>query len=335
MVALAQAMTERAPDAWLVNFTNPAGMVTEAVRPVLGDRAIGVCDSPRGLCRRVARALGRERLWFDYYGLNHLGWLGAVREVRRDLLPGLLADDAALASFEEGRLFGADWLRTLGAIPNEYLYYFYFTAEAVAALGREARGELLRRGRDDFYAGDGDALAAWRATRAQRERTYMAEAGMERDDEPDGGGYEGEAMAVVDAIAADAGSVRDPQHREPRCAALPGRRRGGRGAVRRHAPVARTRSPWGRCPRTPRRSSARSRRWSGRRSPRRCPAPPVSRSRRWRCTRSSRASPRRARSSPGTVPGCPAGGALLVSICEAMLIATGRPTLDANDGGRP
>jgi 6-phospho-beta-glucosidase len=209
MVALARAMAERAPDAWLINFTNPAGMVTEAVRPVLGDRAIGVCDSPRGLCRRVARALGRERLWFDYYGLNHLGWLGAVRDGGHDLLPGLLADDAALESFEEGRLFGADWLRTLGAIPNEYLYYFYFTAEAVAALRREGRGDLLRRGQDAFYAArDGDALAAWRATRAERERTYMAEAGMERDDEPDGGGYEGEALAVVDAIASDAGAVR-------------------------------------------------------------------------------------------------------------------------------
>ena len=50
----------RAPGAWLINFTNPAGMVTEAVQQVLGERAIGVCDSPSGLCRRVARALGRD-----------------------------------------------------------------------------------------------------------------------------------------------------------------------------------------------------------------------------------------------------------------------------------
>src|SRR5438270_146835 len=81
-----------------------AGVVTEAVRAVLGDRAVGVCGAPRGLCRRVARALGRDRVWFDYYGLNHLGWLGAVRDRGRDMLPGLLADDAALESFEEGRL---------------------------------------------------------------------------------------------------------------------------------------------------------------------------------------------------------------------------------------
>jgi 6-phospho-beta-glucosidase len=180
------------------------------VQEVLGARAIGICDSPSALCRRVAAALGRDPsgLWFDYFGLNHLGWLRGVHDGERNLLPDLLADDAALESFEEGRLFGAEWLRTLGAIPNEYLYYFYFTAEAVAALRREGRGALLQRGQDDFYAGDGDALAAWRATRAQREQSYMAEAGVERDEEPSGGGYEGEALAVVDAIATDARSVR-------------------------------------------------------------------------------------------------------------------------------
>ena len=50
----------RAAGAWLINFTNPAGMVTEAVRQVLGDRVIGICDTPSALCRRVARALGRD-----------------------------------------------------------------------------------------------------------------------------------------------------------------------------------------------------------------------------------------------------------------------------------
>ena len=89
MVALAEAMAARAPGAWLINFTNPAGMVTEAVQQVLGERAIGVCDSPSGLCRRVARALGRDRgeLAFDYFGLNHLGWLKGVRDHDGELLP--------------------------------------------------------------------------------------------------------------------------------------------------------------------------------------------------------------------------------------------------------
>src|SRR5262249_27253336 len=60
MVRLAETVAARAPGAWFVNFTNPAGLVTEAVREVLGDRAIGICDSPAGLCRRVAVALGRR-----------------------------------------------------------------------------------------------------------------------------------------------------------------------------------------------------------------------------------------------------------------------------------
>src|SRR3954464_9112946 len=93
MVRLAETMAEHAPNAWLINFTNPAGMVTEAVQRVLGDRAIGICDSPAGLFRRVARALDRDHseLWFDYFGLNHLGWLHGVRDRDRELLPELLA----------------------------------------------------------------------------------------------------------------------------------------------------------------------------------------------------------------------------------------------------
>jgi 6-phospho-beta-glucosidase len=194
-----------------VNFTNPAGMVTEALQSVLGERVVGICDSPSGLCRRVARALGRDpgEMWFDYFGLNHLGWLRAARDADGDRLPELLADHEKLGSFEEGRLFGADWLRTLGMIPNEYLYYFY--ADAAAAMGERPRGAYLLESQAEFYELNGqepaEALASWRATRAERDRTYMAAergaAGIaeDHDDGGDPGGYEGEAMAVVEAIA--------------------------------------------------------------------------------------------------------------------------------------
>jgi 6-phospho-beta-glucosidase len=215
MRAIAQTVAERAPGAWFVNFTNPAGLVTEAVQEILGGRAIGICDTPSSLCRRVAGALGRDpaELWFDYFGLNHLGWLRGVYDGDRDLLPGLLADDERLASLEEGRLFGADWLRSLGMIPNEYLYFYYFASDTVGALasGLESRAEFLLRQQDAFYRSNGrtpaEALAAWRATRAEREETYFQEAraaaGVEGHgpDREDVGGYEGEAMAVVEAIA--------------------------------------------------------------------------------------------------------------------------------------
>ncbi len=215
MVELAETIAERAPQAWLINFTNPAGMVTEVVRQVLGDRVIGICDTPSSLCRRVARALGHapEEVWFDYFGLNHLGWLQAASDSEGDRLPELLADDAALAGFEEGRLFGGDWLRALGMIPNEYLYYFYFGADTVSTIREQGqpRGAYLLDSQAAFYAQNGQdpaaALSAWRATRDERDRTYMAAerttAGIEADHDDGGeaGGYEGEALAVVEAIA--------------------------------------------------------------------------------------------------------------------------------------
>lgn len=215
MLELAQAVAERVPQAWFVNFTNPAGLVTEAIQDTLGGRVVGICDSPAGLCRRVAAALGRrpEELWFDYFGLNHLGWLRGVHDGERDLLPDLLADDERLGSFEEGRLFGGEWLRSLGMIPNEYLFFHYFSSDTVGALrsGLESRGAFLLHQQAAFYDANGrtpaEALDAWRATRREREATYFEEAraavGMSApaEDWEDVGGYEGQAIAVVEAIA--------------------------------------------------------------------------------------------------------------------------------------
>lgn len=215
MLEIARVVAERAPGAWLVNFTNPAGLVTEAVQEVLGGRAIGICDTPSALCRRAADALGRspDGLWFDYFGLNHLGWLRGVYDGDRNLLPDLLADDDLLDTIEEGRLFGGEWLRSLGMIPNEYLYFYYFASDTVGAVksGLESRAEFLLRQQAAFYESDGRtpeaALAAWRAVRAEREETYFEEArtaaGVDGHSAQwqDVGGYEGEAMAVVEAIA--------------------------------------------------------------------------------------------------------------------------------------
>ena len=215
---IAEAVREHAPSAWVINFTNPAGMVTEAMSRVLGDRVIGICDSPVGLFRRVARALGIDvaDAWFDYAGLNHLGWLRRVLVDGRDALPGLLADDDALGSFEEGQLFGATWLRALGSIPNEYLYYYYFTQDAIASIidAPATRGEFLLRQQEAFYrAVDSesarDAAARWEAVRQEREATYMAEsraasgAGGRNADDLDGGGYDQVALALMRAIAGD------------------------------------------------------------------------------------------------------------------------------------
>ena len=210
---IAERTRRLAPDAWFINFTNPAGIVTEAMQSVLGERVIGICDSPIALARRAIGALGLDpaATEIDYVGLNHLGWLRALRVDGTDHLPRLLDDPAALLRLEEGRLFGPEWLHTLGALPNEYLYYYYFTREAVASIlaAPQTRGEFLLDQQSAFY----DAVARdpheagelWRRVREQRDATYMREAraeGEERDEaDVAGGGYEGVALAIMAAIS--------------------------------------------------------------------------------------------------------------------------------------
>ncbi|MGJ3188975.1 6-phospho-beta-glucosidase [Paenarthrobacter sp. FR1] len=215
MTKLAEAMRKHCPDAWLINFTNPAGMVTEALLPVLGRRVIGICDSAGGLVQRAARAAGSPLPdgtldGVGYYGLNHLGWLYRLAPDGRDLLPELLADPAAIESMEEGRLFGRELLTKLGCLPNEYLYYYYRSSQATAAITqqRETRGASIHHQQSSLYPGlleSTDAYALWDAARRSREEGYLAEArthGEQRDEEDlAGGGYERVALSVMRALS--------------------------------------------------------------------------------------------------------------------------------------
>ena len=98
-----------------------------------------------------------------------------------------------IESFEEGRLFGAGWLRQFGSVPNEYLHYYYFARETRRAdeAVEATRGVFLAAQQRDFYARAAtlpgpEAYALWEATRLRREETYMASnrlaaGGVERD----------------------------------------------------------------------------------------------------------------------------------------------------------
>lgn len=212
---IAEAVRRVAPEAYVINFTNPAGMVTEAMSAVLGDRVVGICDSPVGMFKRVARALDVdvERAVFDYAGLNHLGWLRRVLVDGADLLPRLLADRALLLGTEEGRLFGPDWLATLGTMPNEYLWYWYYTADAVAAIERagSTRGEVLLEQQRTFWADEPETspLGRWERARRAREASYMADsreatgAGEREEEDLDGGGYDRVALQLMRAVSRD------------------------------------------------------------------------------------------------------------------------------------
>lgn len=233
VLEIAGAVKKHAPDAWFINFTNPAGVITEVMTGVLGNKVVGICDSPVGLARRCLRAAGvrgtdvrSASVEIDYIGLNHLGWLRGLVVEGEDVLPRLLADDHALGSFEEGRLFGASWIKTLGAVPNEYLHYYYFRREALDAdrHAQTTRGAYLARQQSSFYRGlsesdDGgaapaqgvpaskSALRLWEKTKLDREETYMqsnrdAAGTFERDAEDlMSGGYEAVALAIMRAIS--------------------------------------------------------------------------------------------------------------------------------------
>lgn len=144
------------PEAWLINFANPAGMLAEAVIHDGGwPRAVGICDGPVGLLRSAADLLGVPpgEVGIDYFGLNHLGWARGVWHNGRDRLPEVLARLAQMGGHAPGFPFAPGLLAALGMLPNEYLYYYY-SADAVANLRRagRTRGEQLLALNTQLYA---------------------------------------------------------------------------------------------------------------------------------------------------------------------------------------
>jgi 6-phospho-beta-glucosidase len=123
VLEIAERVRERA-DAWIVDFTNPVGIVTRALLDH-GHRAIGLCNVAIGFQRRWATWLGVEprRIVVDQVGLNHLTWVRRVLLDDRDVLPDLFAahGDEIAADLELPRRL----LDELGAVPSYYLRYFY------------------------------------------------------------------------------------------------------------------------------------------------------------------------------------------------------------------
>ena len=121
-----------ADDAWIVDFTNPVGIVTRSLLDA-GHRAVGLCNVAIGIQRSAATLLGvePERVLVDQVGLNHLTWVRALLLDGEDVLPDLLADrgDELAASVDLPRAL----LERLGVIPSYYLRYFYFHDEELAS----------------------------------------------------------------------------------------------------------------------------------------------------------------------------------------------------------
>lgn len=129
---IAERVGRRAsPEAWIVDFTNPVGIVTQALLDH-GHRAIGLCNVAIGLQRRFAAKLSVDpaRVSLDHVGLNHLSWEREVRVDGVDRLPELIESEAAWIGEMMG--FSADLIRTLGAVPSYYLRYYYAFDEVLS-----------------------------------------------------------------------------------------------------------------------------------------------------------------------------------------------------------
>ena len=119
-----------APGAWFVDFTNPVGIVTQALLD-RGHRAVGLCNSAIGFQRRFATLLGvpPDRVELEHVGLNHLTWERAVRVDGADRLGELLAGHGEALAADLGLPLAL--LRDLGVVPSTYLRYYYATAEVL------------------------------------------------------------------------------------------------------------------------------------------------------------------------------------------------------------
>jgi 6-phospho-beta-glucosidase len=232
VLAYCDLLSRCSPGAVLINFTNPAGLITQAISAQGKVRAVGVCDTPGGTVERLAAFLGdAEGFSASYGGLNHLGWVCSLRTGERERIGELLARFEELQAFDHRfTAFDPAMVRRVGAIPTEYVYYFYDGRRYVDEVRRagSSRGQDVLRLNAELlaalakaFAGDDGVDAAWsaydmllgvrrdtymhtdmqgdsgqgdaRARRAARAEPALAAARV--------GGYEGLALRVIDGLS--------------------------------------------------------------------------------------------------------------------------------------
>lgn len=151
MLELARDMENICPNAWLINYTNPSGIIAEALGKYSQVKYVGLCSGPKGWIAEILRLMGADpkRCSVDWLGLNHLGF--AIRV----FVDGVDCTGQAIEAVADHWPVDADWLRALGVIPATYLLYYYhpnrFVAEAQKP-GYRTRGEQVKQIEADLLA---------------------------------------------------------------------------------------------------------------------------------------------------------------------------------------
>ena len=165
LVKISNLMERLCPAAFLINFSNPSGMVAQALLNHSKIKTIGLCNIPVSMLSRIRSDLGLPDAEIEYVGLNHLSWVTAIKSGGRDYF-----QEAALAGSNFLELknlsdveFDHGCIRMAGGIPNSYLsYYYYREKERMKLLTREkTRGEMcaeIERELLEIYSSDGPAV---------------------------------------------------------------------------------------------------------------------------------------------------------------------------------
>jgi 6-phospho-beta-glucosidase len=235
VLSYCELLSRCSPGAVLINFTNPAGLITQAISAQGKVAAVGVCDTPGGTVERLAAFLGADRASASasYGGLNHLGWVCSLQVGGRERMGELLARFEDLQRFDHRfAAFDPAVVRRVGAIPTEYVYYFYDGRRYLDEVARAgaSRGQDVLRLNAELIAGLTDAFVdssvdtAWSVydtLLGVRRDTYMqtdmqgdsgqGEARARRAAHPASGlagarvgGYEGLALQVIDGLSGGA-----------------------------------------------------------------------------------------------------------------------------------
>src|ERR1700719_2125522 len=189
VLAHARVIERLAPQAWLIYFTNPAGLITQALNQHTNLRIVGICDTPAELFHRIAHALGEpiSEAECEYAGLNHLGWVRRVTVRGKDVTGQLLQNPELLRQLYHASLFDPLLIQTLQLIPSEYLFFYYSQRKAYRNQLRAgaSRGEELLQLNGQLFTqlraqSPREGLNTYRNYLMQRNSSYMqleAEAG--------------------------------------------------------------------------------------------------------------------------------------------------------------
>ncbi|REK71778.1 6-phospho-beta-glucosidase [Paenibacillus paeoniae] len=145
MLDIAKRMEELCPDAWLINFSNPAGIITEAILNHTKVKMLGLCNVPYNMNKSIRESMELPNAELTYVGLNHLSWITAIEQDGKDYLKTAL--DRGLNSETMKNIpstgFSKELVQLVGAIPSSYLEYYYYKDKKLKLLkdAELSRGE--------------------------------------------------------------------------------------------------------------------------------------------------------------------------------------------------